>query len=472
MSLFALLTLAAFPQEAPGADEPVGLIRHEAGALSGYTMFAPLRGTTIYLVDMEGEVVHQWATDYIPGAEYMMENGHLLRSAKEPEVSRFSGGGQGGRLQEIDWDGNLVWDYRFAEDEYLQHHDIAVTPDGTILLIAWEHKTRKEALDAGRNPTLVGKDGMWPDWVVEIEPIYPDDAEIIWEWHAWDHLVQNIDESLDNYGSPALHPELIDINGDSAEEFSSEEISNLQALGYLAAGAAGGDSQADWLHTNGINYNPDLDQIALSVPRMNEIWIIDHSTTPDEAASHEGGISGRGGDLLFRWGNPASYRTGAPEDQRFFFQHDVTWVPRGYPGAGNLLIYNNGRGRADGDYSSVVELTPPLEKDGTYRKEEYLPFEPEQPTWEYTAPTKEDFFSSFISGAQRLPNGNTLICEGAAGRVFEVTAAGKTVWEFRNPFVEADSGNGPPVPAQALFRATRIPADHPGLRGKGLALAE
>jgi hypothetical protein len=308
---------------------------------------------------------------------------------------------------------------------------------------------------------------MWPDFVVEIDPIRPEDGEIIWEWHVWDHLIQDVDPKMDHFGSVAEDPGRIDINCDVVREMSAEEIEQLQALGYIDTDTSPADMDPDWLHTNGIDYNPELDQIVLSVPRLSEVWIIDHSSTSDEAMGDEGGLTGTGGRLLFRWGNPGTYRAGESSDQALFFQHDSRWVPAGFPGAGHLMIFNNGGGRPDGDYSSILELKLPLTEDGNYQRSSGQPFGPQQPTWEYI--DRDRFYSSFISGAQRLRNGNTLICQGASGRVFEVTPGGKIVWDFlhelgaENPTRDADG-----APMQGLFRATRIPHDHPAVRGKTL----
>src|SRR5690606_15913622 len=108
---------------------------------------------------------------------------------------------------------------------------------------------------------------------------------------------------------------------------------------------------------NAIDYNPQLDQIMISTREFSELWIIDHSTTTAEAAGHTGGRSGKGGDILYRYGNPAAYNRGTRADQKFFYQHDAQWIEPGLPGAGNILVFNNGWNRVDGSsFSSVIEL--------------------------------------------------------------------------------------------------------------------
>ncbi|MFT4567893.1 MAG: hypothetical protein ACI9FN_002861 [Saprospiraceae bacterium] len=98
---------------------------------------------------------------------------------------------------------------------------------------------------------------------------------------------------------------------------------------------------SDILHCNAINYNAALDQIVFSSPHISEIFIIDHSTTMAESADHKGGRYGRGGDFLYRWGNPHNYEKGDSTDQQLFGQHDIRWIGKGYPGEGNLSLYNN-----------------------------------------------------------------------------------------------------------------------------------
>ena len=462
--------------ETTEADVPRGLRLKTDKAAPGYTLYGPLLSDTTFLVDLDGRVVHSWKSDYAPaGSVYLLDNGNLLRGAREPDVERFKGGGQGGRIQEFSWDGELLWDWTYTSDDYLLHHDIEPLANGNILAIAWEYKSAEDALQAGRRPDLIPEAGLWPDKIVEIEPQRPDGGRIVWEWHMWDHLVQDFDPEKENHGVPSEHPELIDINGDREPlDVDEEELERLKALGYVPADAQPADLRSDLLHINAVAYNAELDQIALSTPRFNEIWLIDHSTTSEEAAGHSGGRWGKGGDLLYRWGNPETYGRGSEQDQRLFGQHDVKWVGAGLPGAGRLILFNNDLSGAEGDYSAAIELAPPYRPDRSYVVPVTGSYGPEEPSWIYEAPDKVSFYSAFISGVQRLPNGNTLICSGADGRLFEVTEAGEIVWEYWDPYsgdVRMPDGSTPhPVgeATHAVFRATRIAPDHPALRGLDL----
>ena len=138
----------------------------------------------------------------------------------------------------------------------------------------------------------------------------------------------------------------------------------MQDINYGNAGSNGGPGGAngDWKHFNAVAYNEDLDQIALSSRFHDEIYIIDHSTTAQEAAGHTGGNSGMGGDFLYRWGNPQGYDRGSDLDRVLDDQHSVNWIPEGYPGAGNLILFNNNYG----SNSAVFEIVTPLNEDGTY----------------------------------------------------------------------------------------------------------
>jgi hypothetical protein len=179
------------------------------------------------------------------------------------------------------------------------------------------------------------------------------------------------------------------------------------------------------MHTNSIDYNEEFDQIVFSVRYYSEICVIDHSTTTEEAAGHTGGNSGKGGDLLYRWGNPQTYDRGTSSDRKLFEQHDTNWIDEGRPGEGNILIFNNGVGRG---YSTVDEIVPPVDDNGEYYLEPGSAYGPETQTWIYS-PTPS-FYASYVSGADRLASGNTLICNGESGKIFEVTPEETTVWQY------------------------------------------
>ena len=472
-------------------DAARGLVLNTADAFEGYNLFAPLNAATTYLMDNAGRVVHTWESDYRPGnSAYLLDNGNIMRGASfgHDGNGTFHGGGAGYRVEEFTWEGKRTWEFIYAKkDGHLMHHDIQPMPNGNVLILAWEMKTKEEAIAAGRDPELLEDGELWPEHVLEVTPTRPEGAKIVWEWHLWDHVVQDFDESKPNYGDVAAHPELVELNplGYWMDRISDEEMEKLQALGYMDADA-GGDGEddddddddrgrgsgADWMHANAVAYNAKLDQIVISALGNSEIWVIDHGTTTEEARGHTGGRYGKGGDLLYRWGNPYAYRAGTEDDQQLFSQHDIRWIPEGRPGAGNLLVFNNGRGRSeDSDYSSVVEFAPPINPDGTYRIVSGEAFGPKTPTWEYTAPNKEDFHSGHISGAERLANGNTLICEGASGTFFEVTPDKKMVWKYLNPVAVSENPEEEEEdeePGVDVYRVNRYAPEHPAFHGKQL----
>jgi len=396
----------------------------------GYTLWAPLNETATYLTDIDGDVVHTWDSDYRPGlAAYLTEDGSLLRMGNVGNAT-FTVGGAGGVTQLIDWSGDVTWEYTYSDDTYLSHHDVEILPNGNVLLIAWEFKTYAQAVGAGRDPASLGDGELWPDSIIEVRPTGPASGDIVWEWHVWDHLIQDHDAAMDNFGVVGDHPELIDLN-------------------YVS-----GPGGADWTHINSIDYNAEFDQILLSVHSFNEIWVIDHSTTTAQAASHTGGNSGRGGDLLYRWGNPQAYDAGTVADQQLFRQHDAQWIEAGLPGEGNILIFNNGQNRPGGSYSSVDEIAPPVDALGNYTLDPSGAYSPNSLSWTYADEVPTDFYAQNISGAQRLANGNTLICDGPDGDFFEVDADGQTVWQYDH--------------TAGVFKVRRYGAAYPGFDGTPL----
>jgi hypothetical protein len=459
----------------------LGLTVHDDRAWPGYTLLAPLTSSSTYLIDLEGRVVRAWKGDRTPALSAMLlEDGHLLRpGALVGAPHPLNGSGAGGQIQRYAWDGRLVWNFKVAREDRLPHHDATWLPNGHVLVIAWEAKTQAEALAAGRQGVVGGGGPLLPDCLLEIAPTGPTSGEVVWEWHAWDHLVQDVDPTRTNFGKVADHPELIDVNfGESpipTITAQSRGMAQLRSLGYAGAPgpAAATRTSADWTHTNAVAYHPDLDQIMLTVHAFSEIWIIDHGTSSAEAAGHTGGRYGRGGDLLYRWGNPRTYRAGQLADQRLNFPHGAHWIPPGGPGEGHVLVFNNGPRRPGGPYSSVEEIVLPVDARGHYRLEPGAPAEPKEPAWSYAAPNKSDFYAMLLSGAQRLPNGNTLICSGMSGTVFEVTSEKDIVWQYTcpvppDPSAATNRGMGPPG-GSALFRAWRYGPDDPALAGKDLS---
>lgn len=450
------------------AQNGTGLIKHdESRAFNGYTLFAPLPSASAYLIDMKGRVAHTWkGADTAGNSVYLLEDGRLLKTYKPADASGFGHGGAGGGLRLLDWNGDVLWEFIYADRNVRSHHDAQMLPNGNVLLIAWELKTRAEAVAAGRDPNLLQGDELWPDHLVEIKPEGRNGGKIVWKWRVWDHLIQDFDPSKANYGVIADHPELIDINNTAR-------------------------GQADWNHLNSLHYNASLDQILLSSHNQNEIWIIDHGTTTAEAKGHTGGKRGKGGDLIYRWGNPQVYQAGWPDEQQLFAQHDAQWIPEGHPGADNILVFNNGSRRRRA-FSTVDEIVPPIRKDGGYELTNVAPYGPDKPKWTYG---QQGWYAQNISGSQRLPNGNTLICSGPQGRFIEVTPAKDVVWEFTVPQMAGGPGMGPPPgggqgrfpggprgrggpgggpggEGTAVFRATRYAPDYPGFKGRTLTPGE
>lgn len=441
----------------------VGLITCTNSTSPGYTLFSPMPSTTSYLIDQHGREIHSWESPggHRPGlASYLLDDGDLLRTANiaQQAVGDFSGGGTAGKIERISWDGTAEWSWEYSSMDYITHHDIEPMPNGNILAIAWEDKSEAEALQAGRNPAIAsdapgGNANVWPDHIIEIEPLANNLANIVWEWHAWDHLIQDYDPSVDNYGVVNDHPELLDIN---------------------FVGATGNQAgRADWMHCNGIDYNAELDQIALSCKNTNEFYIIDHSTTTAEAAGHTGGNSGKGGDFLYRWGNPQAYDGGLSSDQQLFGQHDVQWIEQGREGAGDFLVFNNGNGRSPG-YSSVDVIQAPY-VDGNYPLQTNGTWGPNAPNWSWGL--NQDMYAQSISGAERLPNGNTLITFGTQGTLYEINLNGEIVWEYINPVTnqgiltqgdQIPEGNNAGTTANAIFKVRRYVHDSTAFSDKDM----
>lgn len=428
---FLSMSLYAFTQE-----QTLGLFINDVQSYNGYTLVAPTSTKIAFLIDNCGEVVHEWESEYKSGLmTYLSEDGYLLR-AGNISSDIFETGGAGGIIEKLAWDSEVIWSYEWATDTGYQHHDIEELPNGNILILAWELYTAEEAISRGRAPQNTGN-YVWATHIIEIEPTLPSGGNIVWEWKLWDHLVQNTDINLPEYGQINDFPRKVNIN-------------------YEANGGTSINAQ-DWIHANSIDYNESLDQIIISSRTFNEFWIIDHSHSTELTKTSPG-------DLMYRWGNPEAYDRGGVSDKKLFKQHDCQWIGNGLSGEGDILLFNNGNNRPEGNYSSVEQITPISMADGTYPISNNEPFGPTSSTWTYPEVFYESFYSQNVSGAQRLPNGNTLICEGASGDIFEINDEEEIIWKYVNPlskFGPLEQGTNPIL--TAVFRSIRYPSNYPAL---------
>ena len=351
-----------------------------------YTLYSTMQGTTSYLIDTLNANFKTWthaSTDKTCYSSYLTPGGTLVRSVAKTGTS-FSGGPICGKIQKVDFSGAVIWDFVWSTANEVSHHDHHVMPNGNVLLISYDRKTAAEATTAGSTTAIE----MWPDEIVEIQPTGATTGTVVWEWKLWDHLVQNVNAAGANYQSSIVNnPQLMNINYKTTK---------------------------DWVHMNGIDYNPILDQIVVSSHNLNEWWVIDHSTTTAEAASHTGGKGGKGGDFLYRWGNPAAY--GATGTAVLNVTHDAHWIPEGSPNAGRLVGFNN-KG-VSATQSSIDQINVPI---SGYNYTYGTPAT-------YTQRHPCNGYSSNMGSSDQLPNGNMLVCVATQGDIYEIDPAGTSIW--------------------------------------------
>lgn len=449
MKRLLICTLLLFSIITSNSQNTIGTTTIDANVTEGFTLFTVNTGT--YLINNCGQVINSWTSAFSPGnAVYLLEDGSLLRAGKTLS-NNVPIGGQGGVIEKYDWDGNLTWQYYVDTPTQRQHHDIYPMPNGNVLILVAELMPASEAIQAGRNPANLSSPNLYNEKIIEVTPIGATGATIVWEWNIKDHLIQDFDPDPEklNYGVVADNPNLLDIN-------------------YTSSGS----DSANWLHVNSIQYDETLDQIVISSRNVSEIYIIDHSTTTAEAATGSGGTYGKGGDLLYRWGNPEAYQRGTAADRKLFGQHFPHFIRNSVSDNGKLIVFNNGNGRLP-SFSEVYVLNPPTDGPGVYTSSTTLPYGPITPDYTYTAPVPGDFYSSIISGAQRLPNGNTLIMEGTKGRIFEINPAETILWEYFIP-VNGTNGNAqtqgddPTSFNNNSFRATKYSSGYAAFNGRDL----
>ncbi len=408
----------------------IGLQYNSAGASEGYTLFTPEWNTNTYLIDNCGEVVNTWTFSERPGlTAYLLEDGNVLRAGKDS-------------LEIRDWDNNVVWSFDMGSISANQHHDIEPMPNGRILCLVWDNYPKAQAIDMGKDSTSLPGTELKLERIVELKPDAPGTAIIVWEWKAADHLVQDFDPTKLNYGVIADSPELIDINYDT----------------YNAA---------DPIHFNSIDYDPDLDLILLSARHLSEIFIIDHSTTTLEAASHSGGMYGKGGDLLWRWGNPQAYGAGGPSDQKLFKQHDAKWIEDGFVDEGKISVFNND-GLTGAATNSAVHVLEPNLVGGVFTSTNGM-YDPQDFVWSWEGDALgETVFGGKKCGVHFLENGNALMTQTESGRMIEVNRNGDVVWVYENPHGDIIYNQGDTPMSNDFFRVHRYLPTYAGLSGATL----
>lgn len=365
------------------------LVHDQQKIFNNLILICPNGGKTPYLVDKGGNIVHSWNFDIFLGNDFeLLPNGKVLGIFKSTEPV-FSFGGYGGIIQIYSQDNTLEWSYEISNASEIAHHDVEMLQNGNVLVLIWE----KIEVSVHNNYAVDFDQPIYTEKLIEINP---DTNEIVWQWRSWDHIIQDRDNTANAYGAIYDNPKKININH------------NLEPNG-------------DFMHANGIDVDEDNDLIYMSVNFFDEIWVIDHSTTTAQATGSTGGNYGSGGDLVYRFGNPKAYGDSSGE-QIFHRNHFPNLLEDGVPGEGNILVYSN-FGAENLEQSIIYELELPatlvLEPNNV---------SPPEIVWQFSDGA---LFNEKISGADRLQNGNTIICEGDFG-VWEVTPEKEIVWKYRN----------------------------------------
>ena len=400
---------------------PTGTTIYEpARAWNGYTVLSPLQTQAVLVIDMNGNVVKRWEglNNSAGGPARVLPGGILISAsgARPPNQESLE-------LVQQDFDGKVIWQF--------SHNEQIKTGEGSTIWSARQHHDwQRESLPAGyyspeSAPVVEGTSTLILTHTNRMQPkvadvMLEDDrlvevswkGDLLWEWVASDH----IDE--------------LGFAPDARKAIKAAQSFN-KARGSF-----------DWLHINSAHYvgpNRWFDQGDMRFAPNNVI------ISSREASLLA--VVGRDGKIVWRLGPDFSESKELRAIRQIIGQHHAHIIPKGLPGAGNLLVFDNGG-------SSGYGFASPIAPDGvgafarsTSRVVEINPVTLEL-VWSYTNPR---FFSTNISSAQRLPNGNTLITAGAGGRMFEVTTQGAIVWEYMYPlFSGANASN-------AVYRAYRIP---------------
>lgn len=358
-----------------------------------YILAVENSSTTSYLLNKEGNKIYTWNFSDTSGNDIeLLPDGSIIGLFKDNNPT-IDFGGFGGTAKIIDNNNNTIWEYTVSNNNSIAHHDVEILPNGNVLMIIWERVLNQIAIENG----VDFENDIFVEKIIEINRA---SNTIVWEWNSWNHIIQDKFENLPNYGNINNNPNKININ---------YSVENPPGGNFFASG--------DIMHANGLDYDENNDLIYLSVNYYDEVWVIDHSTTTNEAASSEGGNFNKGGDLVYRFGNPNTYNSLG--DKIFDKQHFPNLLENGVVGEGNILIYANG---VSNQQSYIYELQMPTSLQLLSNSNN----EPDI-VWSFT---DEDLFANKLCGAVRLSNGNTLITESDYG-LWEVTNEGEVVWKYK-----------------------------------------
>jgi hypothetical protein len=337
-------------------------------AFPGYTLFAPITGSgQVYLIDLDGTVVHQWNLPYPPGAYgYLLPNGNLLYNGKTADnISEVPWWFKGGAIIEVEPAGRIVWEFRHPT----HHHDGRRLKNGNTLVLALE--TIPAQLAARIKGGIPGSE--WRGGRILADVIHEVDRSgtIVWSWSSYQHLDPAVDIITHN------------------------------------------DRREEWTHANTVSELAD-GNVMVSLRNLSTVVIVERTS----------------GKIVWKLGPDVLSHQ--------HFPHELE--------NGNILVFDNGTARSTAalNFSRVLEISRATK----------------QIVWQYADTPPQNFYSPYISGAQRLPNGNTLITEGNYGRLFEVTRDGEIVWEFVNPHFGRQQLTTDPSPAvqgeqNSVFRSFR-----------------
>jgi len=395
-----------------------GIEKNTSEALQSYTLFET--SSANFLIDNCGEIVHSWDVIRTDLHTKLLPNGNLVYIKDN-------------LVYEVDWDNNIVHETNHGQSDLMLNYEVIVLPNGNYLCLARRIRTPIFFEEQGYNPILGF--AIYDDAVVEM---IPGTGQIVWEWNISDHIIQDRNNTLQNYGVLSENPQLLSVDAISTFDWRNSETFMI----------------------NGMDYNADLDQIVLSVRKISEIAIIDHSTTTEEAKGSSGGRSGKGGDILYRWGNPQNYNAGGSANRILYYQHNPNWIEYGED-KGKIIVHNNGLDRPgttfDNRYSSAEIIEPITDGSGNYTLvggTQFAPFEADKSFSRISTGT--EWYSGYTSSTKVLPNGNIYITEGQNDRFLEINSEGEVVWEYRNQF------------GTYIFRSEKYPIDYEAFQDKNL----